>query len=132
MVFATRFAEHLVFKGGTSLSKSWNLIERFSEDIDLAIDRKFLGFEEELNKSQVKKLRKASCSFISNNFVNAIAAKIDELKIPDVTLSVQDFKDSDIDPLVVEMNYKSLTDDSPYLQPRILIKVGARSLMDPN
>lgn len=41
IVFKTSAAEHLVFKGGTSLSKSWNLIHRFSEDIDLAIDRKF-------------------------------------------------------------------------------------------
>ena len=27
--------EHLTFKGGTSLSKAWKLIRRFSEDIDL-------------------------------------------------------------------------------------------------
>jgi len=132
IVFNTEFAKHLVFKGGTSLSKAWNLIERFSEDIDLAIDRTFLGFEEKLSKTQVKKLRKASCSFISNDFVSAIASKIKELNIPDVILSVQDFKDSDTDPLVIEMSYKSLTDDSPYLQPRILIEVGARSLMEPN
>jgi predicted nucleotidyltransferase component of viral defense system len=39
-------ATHLVFKGGTSLSKGWNLIERFSEDIDLALDKKYLGFGE--------------------------------------------------------------------------------------
>jgi hypothetical protein len=132
IVFSLPVAEHLVFKGGTSLSKGWNLIERFSEDIDLAIDRRFLGFEEELSKTQVKKLRKASCFFISNDFANAIAAKIEELEIPDVTLTVQDFKDSDTDPLVVEMNYKSLTDDLPYLQPRVLLEVGARSLMEPN
>ncbi|HEY9260367.1 nucleotidyl transferase AbiEii/AbiGii toxin family protein [Chitinophaga sp.] len=43
-VFATPWADNLVFKGGTSLSKAWNLIERFSEDIDLAIDRSALGF----------------------------------------------------------------------------------------
>ena len=35
---------HLTFKGGTSLSKGWKLIERFSEDIDVVIDRTFLGF----------------------------------------------------------------------------------------
>ncbi len=35
---------HLTFKGGTSLSKGWRLIERFSEDIDVVIDREFLGF----------------------------------------------------------------------------------------
>ena len=35
---------HLTFKGGTSLSKAWGLIDRFSEDIDLTIDRDALGF----------------------------------------------------------------------------------------
>jgi hypothetical protein len=35
---------HLTFKGGTSLSKGWRLIERFSEDIDVVIDREVLGF----------------------------------------------------------------------------------------
>lgn len=34
----------LTFKGGTSLSKCWRLIERFSEDIDLVVDREALGF----------------------------------------------------------------------------------------
>jgi len=41
IIFEMEVAKHLVFKGGTSLSKAWNLIERFSEDIDLAIDRSF-------------------------------------------------------------------------------------------
>jgi hypothetical protein len=45
-VFALPVAEHLIFKGGTSLSKGWKLIERFSEDIDLAIDPVFLGAPE--------------------------------------------------------------------------------------
>jgi len=39
-----RVGRHIVFKGGTSLSKAWKLIERFSEDIDIVIDRAFLGF----------------------------------------------------------------------------------------
>lgn len=36
--------EHLTFKGGTSLSKGWGLIERFSEDIDIVVDREMLGY----------------------------------------------------------------------------------------
>ena len=36
--------EHLTFKGGTSLSKAWKLIHRFSEDIDLIVDKDVLGF----------------------------------------------------------------------------------------
>lgn len=34
----------LIFKGGTSLSKAWQLIERFSEDIDIVVGRGFLEF----------------------------------------------------------------------------------------
>lgn len=36
---------HLVFKGGTSLSKVYGLIQRFSEDIDLILDWRLLGFD---------------------------------------------------------------------------------------
>jgi hypothetical protein len=38
---------HLVFKGGTSLSKVYGLIDRFSEDVDISFHREFLGFGEE-------------------------------------------------------------------------------------
>ena len=40
---------HLVFKGGTSLSKVYGLIDRFSEDVDISFHREFLGFGEELD-----------------------------------------------------------------------------------
>ena len=45
-LFGNRSTGHpqLVFKGGTSLSKAHRLIPRFSEDIDLVIDREGLGF----------------------------------------------------------------------------------------
>lgn len=36
LIFDSELSEHIIFKGGTSLSKNGNLIERFSEDIDLA------------------------------------------------------------------------------------------------
>lgn len=38
------FQGHLTFKGGTTLSKVYRVIERFSEDLDISIDRAFLGF----------------------------------------------------------------------------------------
>jgi predicted nucleotidyltransferase component of viral defense system len=41
IIFQMDIAAHLVFKGGTTLSKAWKLINRFSEDIDLAIDKEF-------------------------------------------------------------------------------------------
>lgn len=82
-IFSLPYSDALVFKGGTSLSKGWNLIERFSEDIDLAIDRKFLGFGEELNKSQRTKLRKESKKFICNTFAADVKMKLSEYGILD-------------------------------------------------
>ncbi|MDC0116243.1 nucleotidyl transferase AbiEii/AbiGii toxin family protein [Octadecabacter sp.] len=38
------FGDHLIFKGGTSLSKAYAAIHRFSEDVDLSLDRAQLGF----------------------------------------------------------------------------------------
>ena len=38
------FQDQLTFKGGTSLSKVYHVIERFSEDVDVAVERGFLGF----------------------------------------------------------------------------------------
>ncbi|MDW7656722.1 MAG: nucleotidyl transferase AbiEii/AbiGii toxin family protein [Bacillota bacterium] len=38
------WAKHMAFKGGTSLSKCYGLIERFSEDIDIILDWRVLGF----------------------------------------------------------------------------------------
>ena len=59
-IFTLPYATAFVFKGGTSLSKGWSLIERFSEDIDLAIDRQYLGSTTVDTKSQRTKLRKDS------------------------------------------------------------------------
>jgi hypothetical protein len=43
----SEFAGQLVFKGGTSLSKVFGVIERFSEDIDLSVSPEFLGISEQ-------------------------------------------------------------------------------------
>ena len=44
-LFQTSCADSLLFKGGTSLSKGFNIIERFSEDIDLSINYSFFGID---------------------------------------------------------------------------------------
>lgn len=44
-LFKCSCSKELIFKGGTSLSKGWNLIERFSEDIDLSVNHTFFGIE---------------------------------------------------------------------------------------
>lgn len=131
IIFSLPYSSQIVFKGGTSLSKAWDLIERFSEDIDLAIDRKYLGFEGELSKTQVKKLRKASYSFIGTDFYKDINNELIKLGVQDYELVVQETKNTDTDTLIIELRYKSLTEESVYLKPRVLIEVGARSLMEP-
>lgn len=45
-IFSLPIAQHLIFKGGTSLSKAWGIISRFSEDIDLAVNPTCLGAKE--------------------------------------------------------------------------------------
>ena len=39
-IFSSSIGNEIIFKGGTSLSKCYNIIERFSEDIDLVLLRK--------------------------------------------------------------------------------------------
>src|SRR5947209_18356118 len=46
ILFDSEFAGSLVFKGGTSLSKVFGVIDRFSEDIDLSVSPEFLSLPE--------------------------------------------------------------------------------------
>lgn len=46
ILFQSEFAESLVFKGGTSLSKVFGIIDRFSENIDLSLSPAFLALPE--------------------------------------------------------------------------------------
>ena len=46
ILFGSAFADSLVFKGGTSLSKVFGVIDRFSDDIDLSLSPEFLGLPE--------------------------------------------------------------------------------------
>jgi predicted nucleotidyltransferase component of viral defense system len=41
---SSKLKEYFAFKGGTSLSKSWNILKRFSEDIDIVIEKRLFGF----------------------------------------------------------------------------------------
>lgn len=79
-VFTMPIKEHIIFKGGTSLSKAWNLIDRFLEDIDLAIDTNVLGVPDgDITKKQLKKLRKASSLYVSDVFAPMLEARLKEL-----------------------------------------------------
>jgi len=53
-IIAATGPEKIIFKGGTSLSKGWNLIQRFSEDIDIFLDP--LAFQPTLRKNGIDRL----------------------------------------------------------------------------
>ena len=134
LVFNTSIAPHTVFKGGTSLSKAWGLIDRFSEDIDLALDRRFLGFDKkdyEITGSQVRKLREQSFQFISENYFPELRRKFSDTGFDNMTFQLGEIKSHDQDPLIIEIYYPTVTDPVSYLQPRVLIEVGSRSMMEP-
>ncbi len=130
-IFSTELKDYLVFKGGTSLSKAWSIIERFSEDIDLAIDRSFFGFEGDLSRTQVKKLRKASCKYISEKFEEQLNEALTKQGVKEFEIGITEFEESDTDPLAIELRYKSLVEKQEYLHPRILIEISSRSLIEP-
>ena len=134
MIFTSDLANHLIFKGGTSLSKAFNLIQRFSEDIDLGIDRKYLGFEEDLSKGQIRKLRSACHTFVSTDLAELLEKQLVEYGVDEnlFELIVENTQVSDQDPETIKVNYQSLFDDVSYLPKRVLIEVSARSLIEPN
>lgn len=125
------YANALIFKGGTSLSKGWNVIHRFSEDIDLALDREFFGFSGELTKGDIKKLRRKSFQFISEVFTEELKSKFAELGFKEVTVKPREVENHDQDPLIIEIYYNKLTETDPYLKPGVLVEVGSRSLKEP-
>lgn len=131
LIFSMNCAPHLVFKGGTSLSKAWGIINRLSEDIDLALDRQYLGYEGDISKTQVSKLRKKSYEYISNVFFNELKQKFDEAGVEGLTMQLSDVKDPDQDPLIIEIFFPSIIQTSEYLKPSILVETGSRSLIEP-
>lgn len=132
-IFQTPWAAGLVFKGGTSLSKSWGLIDRFSEDIDLVLDRAILGYTEDLSKSKIKALRRDSCAFISGEFLEKLEQQLLAMGISAelFSLTVKETTEHDRDPQVLVLNYASVLDRDPYLREAVLIEIGARSLREP-
>ncbi len=79
---------NITFKGGTSLSKAWGLIERFSEDIDIAINRKVFGQQpphgaedatsNTQRKTRLVELEDKSASFIMEILLPILQEKIAE------------------------------------------------------
>lgn len=136
-VFTLPVAKQLVFKGGTSLSKGWKLIERFSEDIDIAVDPIMLGVPEgDLTKKQIKKLRKTSSLFVLEQLTPMICEEVQREGLHSfITVDAQPNGEGDNtypEPRQIYLHYKSVFDKAlTYLRPDVVLEVSARSLIEP-
>lgn len=140
-MFSLPYANHLSFKGGTSLSKCWHLIDRFSEDIDIAIDREYLGFSGTLSKTQISdKLRRAACSFVRETMQHDLAAQLYQNGISKekFKVNVDITPVSTTDPEIININYDSVfsvsidgMDGNQYILPKVKVEVSGRSMSEP-
>jgi len=71
---------HLTFKGGTSLSKCYNVIKRFSEDIDISIERSFLSKTKPIEPGKDKSSKENQRRL--KELQEVCKAKIDEVIVP--------------------------------------------------
>lgn len=136
VLFTLPCARGLVFKGGTSISKVWNAINRFSEDIDLAIDRSLFDLDGELTKKQVKKLRKVSSMFVREELFGQLCEAIASTPLYglcEIEAQPDGVGDSTYpEPRIIYVKYASLFSDKiDYILPVVKIEAGARSLLEP-
>ena len=134
VLFQAPFATHLVFKGGSSLSKAYQIISRFSEDVDLTYDIRALapdlvgGDVEPLprNRSQekrwTKEIRTRLPQWISDQVVPVITSALSEQGLS-AQLSMDGEK--------VFIEYEPLAKGSGYTRPAVMLEFGARSTGEP-
>lgn len=136
-LFQTKYANSLIFKGGTSLSKCWRLIERFSEDIDIAIDPELFGivYKPEPGSAYLNKLKRTGCEFTSNELKEELETQFINLGLAKEAVTVTAGKIQptmkDKDPQELYVKYTSLYDPNPYLADEVKIEVGVRAKLEP-
>lgn len=133
---------NLLFKGGTSLSKPFGLIARFSEDIDLVVYRDGLGFEGERDPTMARslsnrkraalfnELRVACSEYIHGELQSALTRRMDG--IVDGCQVRPDDGDFDGQTLIVEYPTLYPSVHVAYVTPSVKIEAGARSAIDPS
>lgn len=136
----TEFSDRLVFKGGTSLSKCFNLIQRFSEDIDIAVNFEKLGFsdrkdprQEELSYTKrailLNEMLQTCRSYIADELFPVLNARIQEILLENDWQLQIDSADGNI----VGFSYPaSLETGLDYIRPRIILELGTHAEPVPN
>ena len=136
VLFHAPFAEHLIFKGGTSLSKVWQAIRRFSEDVDITYDIR--AFAPDLVADTGDEALPPTRSQ-QKRWTRAIRARLDEwvrdqaLPVVRKGLANAGFTadvHADGDQLFVR--YESLFEEIDFVRPEVKLEFGARSTGDPH
>ncbi|GAA3842873.1 nucleotidyl transferase AbiEii/AbiGii toxin family protein [[Pseudomonas] carboxydohydrogena] len=135
----------LLFKGGTSLSKGFGLINRFSEDIDVTVFRDDIGEGatiEELEALSGKKRRarldaiKDACQIYINGPLRAELTQILQGRLKaagfDASAARVEADDTDLDGQTLLIWYPTATPRSDYVRAAIKVESGAKSALDPN
>jgi hypothetical protein len=130
----------LLFKGGTSLSKVFHAINRFSEDIDLAVDYVALGFtgERDPRREDLSKTRRAAildemmtvCQhYIGTEFIDAARGRFRDIlgDGDDWELAV-----SETDPNVVRFRYPAAAPGLEYIKPQVVLELGTHAEFVPH
>ena len=134
-LFAGPYADHLVFKGGTSLSKAYGVIRRFSEDVDLAYDIRAIAGDLIGNaavplptsKSQEKKWSKEIRARLSDWVASEIAPRLkQDLEQQGLPASVRTEDDK------VFIDFVPLATGTGYVAPAVMLEFGARSTGEPS
>lgn len=130
-------APHLTFKGGTSLSKAWGLIDRFSEDIDLTIGRYALGFggadspeqapSAKQRTKRLKALRLACSEHVSDVVLPSLLERFRAVLGEAGWTLRPDAEDPDAQTLLFEYPTHFNAAQARYLRPVVKIEFGGRS-----
>ena len=146
-LFHTSVSEYLLFKGGTSLSKGWDIINRFSEDIDLALSRDYFLNVKQLScanctsNTQIHNLREKGQDFLFGEFKDELSAKLAEMGLEVTVLTDNDIAHEndepkkvphDKDPSVLYVQYPSLYDSqAAYAIPTVKVEISVLSMSEP-
>ena len=133
IIFKMDVGKHLVFKGGTSLSKAWKLIHRFSEDIDLAINKDFFkAYTGDISRSKIKALKEDAGKYTTGIFLEELKKEFDQRGFSNLNFNVVKSEDSDQDPRILEIYYPNVIKPSTdYISPRVQLEISCRSLREP-
>jgi len=131
-----KMKSHLTFKGGTSLSKVYGVIDRFSEDIDLSIEKELLGFgapsdpehapSKKKQRAVLDNLSRACSNYVQTELLDDLKeAFVAKLRTADGWRVFSDQEDPDAQTLLFE--YPTKTSKIGYIRPLVKIEMGARA-----